>query len=82
MLAPQILQVGTPQNVFVEIQDYKQEESVNVQVVAMNFPLQDTDLGKVDVKLTPENEFKALAPLNVSPSNWSQRSNRLLSPVC
>ncbi|XP_035763651.1 complement C3-like, partial [Neolamprologus brichardi] len=58
MSAPNLLRVGSEENIFVEIQDNAGEENVNVRIIVRNFPRQDRTLASTTVTLTKENKFQ------------------------
>ncbi|MCJ8748174.1 hypothetical protein PDJAM_G00162310, partial [Pangasius djambal] len=66
MSAPQILRVGTEEQVFVEVQDYKGTDPLDVHITVMNFPSKQTDLGNKRVTLNPANNYQALVPIKIS----------------
>ncbi|XP_036413136.1 complement C3-like [Colossoma macropomum] len=63
--APQIMKVGTEERVFVEVQDYKAQKPLNVNIQVMNFPTQDVVLYSSTVTLKPEEKFQALVGVNI-----------------
>ncbi|XP_053085867.1 complement C3 [Pangasianodon hypophthalmus] len=66
MSAPQILRVGTEEQVFVEVQDYQGTDPLDVHITVMNFPSKHTDLGNNRVTLEPNNNYQALVPIKIS----------------
>ncbi|XP_036412950.1 complement C3-like [Colossoma macropomum] len=63
--APQIMRVGTQERVLVEIQDYKEQKAINVNIRVMSFPRKDRDLISTMVTLRPEDNFQALVDINI-----------------
>uniref|UniRef100_A0A3Q4GC77 Anaphylatoxin-like domain-containing protein n=1 Tax=Neolamprologus brichardi TaxID=32507 RepID=A0A3Q4GC77_NEOBR len=66
MSAPNLLRVGSEENIFVEIQDNAGEENVNVRIIVRNFPRQDRTLASTTVTLTKENKFQGIGKIMVS----------------
>lgn len=66
MSAPNLLRVGTEENIFVEIQDNAGEKNVNVRIIVRNFPRQDRTLASTTVTLTKENKFQGIGKIMVS----------------
>lgn len=66
MSAPNLLRVGTEENIFVEIQDNAGEENVNVRITVRNFPRKDRMLASTTVTLTKENKFQGIGKIMVS----------------
>ncbi|KAL7845332.1 hypothetical protein AOLI_G00235240 [Acnodon oligacanthus] len=63
--APQIMRVGTAERVFVEIQDRKDQNPINVNIKVMGFPQKDRDLLTTTVTLKPTENFQALVDINI-----------------
>lgn len=66
MSAPNLLRVGTEENIFVEIQDNAGEENVNVNIIVKNFPRKDLTLASTTVTLTKQNKFQGIGKIMVS----------------
>lgn len=66
MSAPNLLRVGTEENIFVEIQDNAGEKNVNVNIIVRNFPRKDIMLASTTVTLTKENKFQGIGKIMVS----------------
>ncbi|KAL7852217.1 hypothetical protein SRHO_G00180020 [Serrasalmus rhombeus] len=63
--APQIMKVGIEEQVLVEVQDCKAPNPLNVNIIVVNFPSQDTVLYSSTVTLKPEEQFQALVGINI-----------------
>ncbi|XP_065130544.1 complement C3-like [Paramisgurnus dabryanus] len=62
--APNLLRVGSSENVFVEAQDYSDEE-INVRIVVKNFPAKNIDMLSKSVTLTKGNNFQMLTDIKI-----------------
>ncbi|KAL7845328.1 hypothetical protein AOLI_G00235200 [Acnodon oligacanthus] len=67
--APQIMTVGIEEQVFVEVQDRKAKDPLNVNINVMTFPSQQVPLYSSMVTLKPEEKFQALVGINQSGSS-------------
>ncbi|KAK7906692.1 hypothetical protein WMY93_015304 [Mugilogobius chulae] len=65
MSAPNLLRVGTAENVFVECQDCAGEAPMTVEISARSFP-KDNLLQSTRVELNRDNGYQALAQLQIS----------------
>ncbi|KAM9454473.1 complement C3-like [Clarias gariepinus] len=65
MSAPQILRVGSEEQVLVEAQDYDGTDSIKVYVRVMNFPSKHTDLGNYPLTLDSKNNYQALVNITI-----------------
>ncbi|XP_057187930.1 complement C3-like [Triplophysa rosa] len=63
--APNLLRVGSFENVFVEAQDYSGED-LNVKIMVKNFPRKNVELVSKSVTLRKENNFQLLADIQIS----------------
>lgn len=64
MIAPNLLRVGTPENIFVECQDCSGAD-IPVEIKVMNYPAKTGTLKSTTVRLTSANKFQALGKLTV-----------------
>ncbi|KAI4889078.1 hypothetical protein NFI96_023393, partial [Prochilodus magdalenae] len=64
MSAPNVLRVGTPENVFVEAQDYSGGD-LQVRIIVKNFPLKTQELESKSVVLTAGNNYQAVAAIQI-----------------
>lgn len=65
MAAPNVLQVGTPENIFVEIQDCTLETNVGVDIIVMNHPTKSKQLASTAVALNKSNSWQAFGQILV-----------------
>ncbi|XP_049325823.1 complement C3-like [Astyanax mexicanus] len=65
MSAPNLLRVGTTENVFVEAQDYTGGD-IPVRVVVKNHPRKNIELASKQVLLSANNNFQELVDIKVS----------------
>ncbi|XP_053471313.1 complement C3 [Ictalurus furcatus] len=65
MAAPQILRVGSIEQVFVEAQDYKGTDALKFQITVMNFPDKHTEINNTYVTLNSENNYQALVDVKI-----------------
>ncbi|KAA0721784.1 Complement C3 [Triplophysa tibetana] len=62
--APNLLRVGSSENVFVEAQDYKGGD-LTVRIMVKNFPTKTSQLLDKTVMLTTENNFQILTDIEI-----------------
>ncbi|KAK7165642.1 hypothetical protein R3I93_005648 [Phoxinus phoxinus] len=62
--APNLLRVGSSENVFVEAQDYSGED-LNVRISVMNFPKKDVEMLFKTVTLTAENYYQLITDIKI-----------------
>ncbi|XP_065130551.2 complement C3-like [Paramisgurnus dabryanus] len=62
--APNLLRVGSSENVFVEAQDYI-GGNLNVKIVVKNYPLKNQDIVSETVTLTAENNYQLLTKIKI-----------------
>ncbi|XP_029003662.1 complement C3-like isoform X2 [Betta splendens] len=72
MSAPNLLRVGTTENVFVEVQDCAAENDINVEITVMNFPTKSKTLNSTTVTLTKAKDFQAFAQIMIPPDDFSK----------
>ncbi|XP_056621692.1 complement C3-like isoform X2 [Triplophysa dalaica] len=63
--APNLLRVGSLENIFVEAQDYSGED-LNVKVTVKNFPRKNVEIASKSVTLREENNFQQLVDIQIS----------------
>ncbi|XP_067296786.1 complement C3-like [Pseudorasbora parva] len=62
--APNLLRVGSSENVFVEAQDYS-GGNLNVRISVKNFPKKDVEILFKSVRLTADNNFQILTDIQI-----------------
>ncbi|KAM7010032.1 complement C3-like [Tautogolabrus adspersus] len=72
MSAPNLLRVGTAENIFVEIQDYKLENNINVEISVRNHPTKTNRLVSTTVTLTKANKYQHLAQVTIPVGDFSK----------
>ncbi|KAI7810656.1 complement C3-like [Triplophysa rosa] len=71
--APNLLRVGSSENVFVEAQDHNGGD-LSVNIVVKNFPTKSNDLLRKTVILTTENNFQVLTDIKIpTDANFFER---------
>lgn len=63
MAAPNVLRVGIPEKIFVEIQDCALETDVVVSVIVMNNPTKNVKLLSTSVTLNRSNSYQAFGEI-------------------
>uniref|UniRef100_A0A671YCY9 Complement C3-like n=1 Tax=Sparus aurata TaxID=8175 RepID=A0A671YCY9_SPAAU len=71
MSAPNLLRVGTTENIFVECQDYT-GGNIPVEIIVMNHPTKVKRLASTTVTLTNENSFQQLAQIMIPTGDFSK----------
>ncbi|XP_041640227.1 complement C3-like [Cheilinus undulatus] len=71
MSAPNLLRVGTAENIFVEIQDCRAEHNINVVIRVMNHPTRTNTLTSTTVTLTKANKYQGLGQLTIPVGDFS-----------
>uniref|UniRef100_A0A3B3VPK9 Complement C3-like n=1 Tax=Poecilia latipinna TaxID=48699 RepID=A0A3B3VPK9_9TELE len=61
--APNLLRVETTEIIFVEVQDYVQEDAIPVQIKAMNYPMKTKTLASTSVTLNKANNFQSFGKI-------------------
>uniref|UniRef100_A0A3P9MTA4 Complement C3-like n=1 Tax=Poecilia reticulata TaxID=8081 RepID=A0A3P9MTA4_POERE len=74
--APNLLRVETTEIVFVEVQDYVQENAIPVQIKAMNYPTKTKALASTSVTLNRENNFQGFGKIQIEATDFSKDPNR------
>lgn len=69
MAAPHALRVGTPENIFVEIQDCTLETNIGVEIIVMNHPTKSRQLASTAVALNRSSSWQAFGQILVM---WPQ----------
>ncbi|XP_041789937.1 complement C3-like [Chelmon rostratus] len=72
MSAPNLLRVGTPENIFVEIQDCVHEGNINVDISVMNHPTKTKRLASASVSLTKANDFQGFGQITIPTGDFSK----------
>ncbi|KAI2668934.1 hypothetical protein H4Q32_028733 [Labeo rohita] len=62
--APNLLRVGSSENVFVEAQDYSGGD-LNVKIIVKNHPKKNLEILSKSVKLTTDNNFQILTDIKI-----------------
>nr|AHF81487.1 complement component pro-C3-1 [Trematomus bernacchii] len=76
MSAPNLLRVGTAENVFVECQDcIKTGADKRVEILVMNHPTKNKRLATASVTLTSANKFQALVQIMIPAGDFSKDPN-------
>uniref|UniRef100_A0A3Q1CPP2 Anaphylatoxin-like domain-containing protein n=1 Tax=Amphiprion ocellaris TaxID=80972 RepID=A0A3Q1CPP2_AMPOC len=65
MSAPNLLRVGTPENIFVECQDCTNENDFMVDINVMNYPTKSKRLVTTSVNLTSTNKYQGFGQIMV-----------------
>ncbi|XP_060949245.1 complement C3-like isoform X2 [Limanda limanda] len=74
MSAPNLLRVGTAENVFVECQDCT-GGNIRVDINVMNHPTKKTRLANTSVTLTSAGDFQALGQIRIPAGDFSKDPN-------
>ncbi|XP_033988377.1 complement C3-like [Trematomus bernacchii] len=72
MSAPNLLRVGTAENVFVECQDCTGEANKRVHIHVMSHPTKNIRLATASVTLNSTNEFQALVQIMIPAGDFSK----------
>lgn len=65
MCAPNILQVDTPVNIFVECQDCTGDADIRVEIVVVSYPTKSRRLTSTFALLKQRNNFQAFEEIRV-----------------
>uniref|UniRef100_A0A8C6KFP5 Complement component c3a, duplicate 5 n=1 Tax=Nothobranchius furzeri TaxID=105023 RepID=A0A8C6KFP5_NOTFU len=71
MAAPNLLRVGTAENIFVECQDCDGGD-ISVDIKVMNHPTKTKELAKTTVTLSNNNNFQQLGEITIPPGDFSR----------
>ncbi|XP_073325595.1 LOW QUALITY PROTEIN: uncharacterized protein [Pagrus major] len=74
MSAPNLLRLGTAENIFVECQDYRGAD-IRVEIIVMNHPTKAKRLASTTVTLTNETNFQQLAQIMIPVGYFSKDPN-------
>ncbi|XP_037830566.1 complement C3 [Kryptolebias marmoratus] len=69
--APNLLRVGTAENIFVECQDCS-GAPINVEIKVMNHPTKSKELVKTSVTLNSDNDFQQLGRITIPVGDFSR----------
>ncbi|XP_062283382.1 complement C3-like isoform X1 [Scomber scombrus] len=72
MSAPNLLRVGTPENIFVECQDCTDDNDIRVEIRVMNYPTKTKMLVSTSVTLNSNNKFQGLEPIQIPAEDFSK----------
>ncbi|KAK2815855.1 hypothetical protein Q5P01_026322 [Channa striata] len=75
MSAPNLLRVGTEENIFVEIQDCAHTNEVSVLIRVMNHPAKSKMLASTTVTLTSDNKYQDLGHITIPAADFSKDPN-------
>ncbi|XP_068606604.1 complement C3 [Brachionichthys hirsutus] len=76
MSAPNLLRVGTEENIFVECQDCPDNHpDIRVEINVMNHPTKTTRLKSTSVTLTSAKHFQELGKIKIPPGDFSKDPN-------
>ncbi|XP_028256880.1 complement C3-like isoform X2 [Parambassis ranga] len=77
LAAPNLLRVGTSENIFVEIQDLEHQESnIAVDIFVMTHPTKSRMLAQTSVILDKANKFQAFGKITIPSESFSEDSSR------
>uniref|UniRef100_A0A3B4BHG8 Anaphylatoxin-like domain-containing protein n=1 Tax=Periophthalmus magnuspinnatus TaxID=409849 RepID=A0A3B4BHG8_9GOBI len=72
MSAPNLLRVGTVENIFVECQDCAGKPAMNVEITAWNYPTKNLKLNGTSVTLDAANKYQALGEFVIPPGSFEK----------
>ncbi|XP_022072811.1 complement C3-like isoform X3 [Acanthochromis polyacanthus] len=75
MSAPNLLRVGTPENVFVECQDCTTENDFTVVINVMNYPTKSKRLMTTSVNLTSTNKYQGFGQIRIPTGDFKRDPN-------
>uniref|UniRef100_A0A3P8SGN0 Uncharacterized protein n=1 Tax=Amphiprion percula TaxID=161767 RepID=A0A3P8SGN0_AMPPE len=75
MSAPNLLRVGTPENIFVECQDCTNENDFMVDINVMNYPTKSKRLVTTSVNLTSTNKYQGFGQIMIPPADFKRDPN-------
>ncbi|KAM4750145.1 complement C3-like [Anableps anableps] len=73
--APNLLRVGTEENIFVEIQDCESEDDIPVEIVALSYPAKAKQLTSTLVTLTKAGKFQNLGRITIPADEFKAEPN-------
>lgn len=71
MAAPNVLRVGTPENIFVECQDCTDDNDIRVEIIAITYPTKSKRLASTSVTLTRAKSFQDFGQIKVMEEYWN-----------
>ncbi|XP_030587731.1 complement C3-like [Archocentrus centrarchus] len=75
MAAPNLLRIGTKENIFVEIQDPVLKENVSVHISVLTYPAKAKKLASTTVTLTKDNYFQGFGNILIPAEHFSKDPN-------
>nr|XP_046263075.1 complement C3-like [Scatophagus argus] len=75
MSAPNVLRVGTPENIFVECQDCPDGNDITVEIIVMDHPTKHKRLASTSVTLTSAKQFQDFGQIKIPPREFSRDPN-------
>ena len=66
MSAPNVLRIGTKENIFVECQDCTEDPDIRVKIRVMSHPTKGQELTSTYVTLSKTNKFQIFGEIKVS----------------
>lgn len=73
MSAPNLMRIGTPENIFVELQDYTGGGDVQVAIRVKSHPIPTREFASATVTLNSNNHFQAMGSVTVNHGLFHQR---------
>lgn len=71
MSAPNVLRVGTLENIFVECQDCTDDNDISVEIIVLTYPTKSKRLASTSVTLTSAKKFQDFGQIRVMQENWN-----------
>ncbi|XP_062283436.1 LOW QUALITY PROTEIN: complement C3-like [Scomber scombrus] len=75
MSAPNVLRIGTTENIFVECQDCINDDDIRVKIRVMTHPTKNRELKATDVTLTKKNKFQGLGQITIPAKDFNKDPN-------
>ncbi|XP_015226599.1 PREDICTED: complement C3-like [Cyprinodon variegatus] len=72
MSAPNLMRVGTAENIFVECQDCPPAGNIPVKITVMNHPTKNKKLAEKDVLLNNENNFQGFGKVTIPAGDFDK----------
>ncbi|XP_037546421.1 complement C3-like [Nematolebias whitei] len=72
MSAPNLLRVGTEETIFVEIQNYQEDNDLSVQIFVKNHPTKTRTLASTAVILKKANKFQEFGRITIPTGDFSK----------
>ncbi|XP_040891541.1 complement C3-like isoform X2 [Toxotes jaculatrix] len=76
MSAPNVLRIGTAENIFVECQDCTDSDNFTVEINVLTFPTKSKRLASTSVNLTTANKYQNIGKINIPTGDFSKDPNR------